>query len=901
MSDATSTGSPPAADQAPKTKIFISYSRKDTAFADQLEEAMKARGFEVFIDRHEISALEEWWKRIETLITQADTIVFVLSPDSVGSKFALKEIDFAASLNKRFAPVVYRRVDNEAVPEALAKLNYIFFDDGAKFEASADTLARALRIGARFEASADTLARALRIDIVWIRLHTEFGDSARQWSAANRPNGLLLRPPLLEEAERWIAARPEGAPALTEETRTFIRQSREAATQRRNILTASLGIGLIVALGLAGYAVYQRKQVQRELDRANEALAESIDNDLGIEIDKPLTARQRNALWKLADADEAVKRDFVWVVAGSANEMVRASDGLPKLLRAIGPLSPDELGRLLRAAIDGLPTSTDPKSLKALAEALQALAPKLTETQASKALDPVLRQIDQTTDPDALGALAQALKALPAKLTDVQTSQALDPVLRQIGLTTDPQALLALAEALQALPAKLTNEQASRALDPVLGQIGQTTDPDALQLVAPALQALAAKMTDAVASHALDPVIKQFGRTTNPFALQALAKALQALAPKLTDAQASQALDPVLEQIGQMTNPLEVPVHVQTLQALGAKMTDAQASQALDPVLKQIGQTTNPLALAALAQALPALPAKLTETQASQALDPVLKQIGQTTDAFALWVLGQALPALAPKLTETQASQALDPVLKKMEDTFGPLVLQVLAQALGALPAQLTDAQASRALDAVLKQISETTDPDSLGEFAQALGALPAKPTEAQMSQALDHVLKQIGQTTDPTLDPVLKQIGQRTGAFAISPLAQALQALAPKLAETQAGQALSVAASSFAWAASDDKATEWARALAALSSRLSDRDATKELVAAIAYPVAAGPPTEVLLDAVRARNPDAPRKEAGTETGLKWLASKYPEGLRAPACPPPQPSSISLLKCPVS
>ena len=92
---------------------------------------MKARDFEVFIDRHEISALEEWWKRIETLITQADTIVFVLSPDSVGSKFALKEIDFAASLNKRFAPVVCRRVDNEAVPEALAKLNYIFFDDGA--------------------------------------------------------------------------------------------------------------------------------------------------------------------------------------------------------------------------------------------------------------------------------------------------------------------------------------------------------------------------------------------------------------------------------------------------------------------------------------------------------------------------------------------------------------------------------------------------------------------------------------------------------------------------------------------------------------------------------------------------------------------------------------------------
>jgi len=113
----------------------------------------------------------------------------------------------------------------------------------------------------------------------------------------------------------------------------------------------------MLALGLAGYAYYQRNQVQLELDRANQALAESIDNDLGMEISKPLTPRQRNALWRLVDADDAVKRDFVRIVASSANEMVRASAGLPKLLRAIGPLSPDELGRLLRAAIDGLQAS----------------------------------------------------------------------------------------------------------------------------------------------------------------------------------------------------------------------------------------------------------------------------------------------------------------------------------------------------------------------------------------------------------------------------------------------------------------------------------------------------------------------------------------------------------------
>jgi hypothetical protein len=109
-----------------KTKVFISYSRKDMAFADKLEAALKARGFEVLIDRQEIYAFEDWWRRIEALIGGADTVAFVLSPDAVKSDVALKEVAHAASLNKRFAPIVCRRVEDGTVPEALRRLNFIF-------------------------------------------------------------------------------------------------------------------------------------------------------------------------------------------------------------------------------------------------------------------------------------------------------------------------------------------------------------------------------------------------------------------------------------------------------------------------------------------------------------------------------------------------------------------------------------------------------------------------------------------------------------------------------------------------------------------------------------------------------------------------------------------------------
>jgi WD40 repeat protein len=236
-----------ANDTAPKARIFISYSRKDLAFADRLEAALKTRGFEPLIDRTEIYAFEDWWKRIEALIGKADTVVFVLSPDAITSDVALKEVAHAASLNKRFAPIVCRRVEEGMVPEALRRLNFIFFDDPG-----------------RFEASADQLAEALQTDIGWIRQHTEFGEAAHRWSAAGRPRGLLLRSPVLEEAERWIASRPQGAPSPTKETQLIISESRRSATRRRNVLTGGLAAAFLVTAVLAGVAFWQRQAAEAQ-------------------------------------------------------------------------------------------------------------------------------------------------------------------------------------------------------------------------------------------------------------------------------------------------------------------------------------------------------------------------------------------------------------------------------------------------------------------------------------------------------------------------------------------------------------------------------------------------------------------------------------------------------------
>jgi formylglycine-generating enzyme required for sulfatase activity len=223
-----------------KAKLFISYSRKDMAFADRLEAALKARGFDVLIDRAEIYAFEDWWRRLQDLIISADTVVFIISPDSVSSNEALKEVEYAASLNKRFAPIVCRRAEGDATPEALRRLNFIFFDDPTQFESNADHL-----------------AAALNTDIGWVRQHTEYGEAHRRWLAAGRPRGLLLHSPTLEVAEYWIGSRPSGAPEPTNEIRAFVaisRQGTRSAQRLRRIAQGSIfTLMTAVILGLIGW------------------------------------------------------------------------------------------------------------------------------------------------------------------------------------------------------------------------------------------------------------------------------------------------------------------------------------------------------------------------------------------------------------------------------------------------------------------------------------------------------------------------------------------------------------------------------------------------------------------------------------------------------------------------
>ena len=97
--------------------IFISYARENRDFVHRLDESLKSRGREAWVDWEGIRPTEEFMQAIYGAIEAADTFVFVLTPDSVASVVCGHEIAHAAAHNKRMVPIVAREVNADNVPE----------------------------------------------------------------------------------------------------------------------------------------------------------------------------------------------------------------------------------------------------------------------------------------------------------------------------------------------------------------------------------------------------------------------------------------------------------------------------------------------------------------------------------------------------------------------------------------------------------------------------------------------------------------------------------------------------------------------------------------------------------------------------------------------------------------
>jgi WD40 repeat protein len=253
-------------------KVFISYSRKDGAFAEKLRSMLLARGFEAFLDKEDILPGEPWRQRLEGLILAADGVVFVISPDSIASEICQWEVKRTLDLNKNLTPLFWRAVPESAVPEGIADRNYVFFD---LYERSGMT------DEATLQSSLDKLEVALKIaDLLWVREHSKWVARAVEWDQAQpaRPEGKLLPAGDTSAVEAWVRLKPVQAPDVPAVLSEYLRESIAKATRDSIRLRRTVGRAFVKPAQQALAQGWPDRALR--LAAAGAILAEDIDFEL---------------------------------------------------------------------------------------------------------------------------------------------------------------------------------------------------------------------------------------------------------------------------------------------------------------------------------------------------------------------------------------------------------------------------------------------------------------------------------------------------------------------------------------------------------------------------------------------------------------------------------------------
>jgi WD40 repeat protein len=270
-------------EQGSQGSVFISYSRRDKAFVQRLNDALDNAGVHAWVDWEGIELAADWMETITTSIQSTNAFIFVISPDSLKSEVCARELELALGFNKKLIPVLHREAQKgQTMHQKLSSTNWVY-----------------MRKEDDFESTVPRLVDSIQTDLDWVNRHTRLLNQAVEWERRNRNNSYLLQGTGLEEAEKWMAeASGNESRQVLPLQAEYIMASRKGAERRQRSLLAGVSLALLVSIGLGILAWTSRNDaVDARIEAEN---AQAVAEQAQIEAE----AAREQALQNAREAEE---------------------------------------------------------------------------------------------------------------------------------------------------------------------------------------------------------------------------------------------------------------------------------------------------------------------------------------------------------------------------------------------------------------------------------------------------------------------------------------------------------------------------------------------------------------------------------------------------------------------
>ena len=111
-------------------ELFLSHSNLDQTFVTSIAEVMRGHGIPVWYSRTNIVGAQQWHDEIGAALKRCDWFVLILSPNSVKSIWAKREVLYALNDNHyadKIVPLLYQACDYEQLSWTLSLLQMVDF------------------------------------------------------------------------------------------------------------------------------------------------------------------------------------------------------------------------------------------------------------------------------------------------------------------------------------------------------------------------------------------------------------------------------------------------------------------------------------------------------------------------------------------------------------------------------------------------------------------------------------------------------------------------------------------------------------------------------------------------------------------------------------------------------
>ncbi|NET06178.1 MAG: TIR domain-containing protein [Symploca sp. SIO2B6] len=172
------------------SQVFLSYSEYNRGVMEKITKSLRRYGLTVWTNKTDIQTGIQFQEEIDHGIEGASNIVYLISPDSLESKYCQQEIEYALTLKKRIIPLLIAPTELTSIPSHIKAIQFIDLKNHQE--------------QAVYNRKFDKLLKVLKEDERYYEDHKVLLVKALKWERQNCNYSILLRGHNLEYYHNWL-------------------------------------------------------------------------------------------------------------------------------------------------------------------------------------------------------------------------------------------------------------------------------------------------------------------------------------------------------------------------------------------------------------------------------------------------------------------------------------------------------------------------------------------------------------------------------------------------------------------------------------------------------------------------------------------------------------------------